>query len=146
MAGLKIRGNVPDVTALPFSDNVVGDAYLLNGDMYVWDGSSWSNVGRPSGPVGASGMPGNYTKRTHLVDLTYRGLKVSIWSSEDIASLFLDPGDLQPDDLAIFDTTYPEDYEKFRDEWSKKRAIQVANDELEGWRKDYEKNERRDNP
>ena len=32
-----------------------GDAYLVNGDLYVWNGSSWENVGRIKGDTGDPG-------------------------------------------------------------------------------------------
>lgn len=37
-----------------------GDSYLVNGDLYVWDGetSSWKNVGTIQGPQGEQGIPG----------------------------------------------------------------------------------------
>lgn len=30
----------------------MGDGYLVNGDLYVWDGDSWANVGNIKGPAG----------------------------------------------------------------------------------------------
>lgn len=36
----------------------LGDAYLINGDLYVWEGSSWTNVGNIKGPQGAPGETG----------------------------------------------------------------------------------------
>lgn len=38
----------------------IGDAYLVNGDLYVWSGetSEWVNVGNIQGPQGAQGIPG----------------------------------------------------------------------------------------
>jgi hypothetical protein len=38
---------------LPISGNV-GDAYIIDGDLYVWDGTSWENVGPIVGPTGAN--------------------------------------------------------------------------------------------
>lgn len=37
-----------------------GDAYLVAGDLYVWDatGAAWKNVGTIQGPQGAKGDPG----------------------------------------------------------------------------------------
>lgn len=142
MSSFTIRGSLGSLADLPFSANMLHDAWLVDGSIYVWfgPGPEWINMGSVQGPTGNSGPPGNYTKRTHLVDLTYRGLKVSIWTDQDIASLFSDPADLQPDDLAIFHTTYPEDYERFRKIWAQERAAHLANEELEGWKKNYAKN------
>lgn len=36
-----------------------GDGYLVNGELYVWNGSSWQNVGSISGPQGIQGAQGN---------------------------------------------------------------------------------------
>lgn len=36
----------------------LGDAYLVNGDLYVWDGDSWNNVGSIQGPQGPRGETG----------------------------------------------------------------------------------------
>jgi len=35
-----------------------GDAYLVNGELYVWDGSSWQNVGSIAGAQGIQGSQG----------------------------------------------------------------------------------------
>lgn len=142
-----VRGKFNTAVELPVTGNSVGDAYFVGEDLFGWDGSGWvyfGPMGGPkgvSGPSGASGMPGNYAKRLKEVDLTYRGVKVTISSYDDIGDLFLDPDDLQKDDLAIFETTYPEEYKDFRDKWTRERAIQIATDEVEEWRKDYEKNQ-----
>lgn len=35
-----------------------GDAYLVEGDLYVWSDSAWENVGTIQGPEGPQGLPG----------------------------------------------------------------------------------------
>jgi hypothetical protein len=35
-----------------------GDAYLVAGELYVWTGSAWTNVGSIQGPTGATGATG----------------------------------------------------------------------------------------
>ncbi|MCQ2299682.1 MAG: hypothetical protein MJZ81_06125 [Bacteroidales bacterium] len=35
-----------------------GDGYIIAGDLYVWDGASWHNVGSIQGPSGADGVNG----------------------------------------------------------------------------------------
>lgn len=103
-----IKGNCRDWSDFPEKGNSVGDAYLLNGcDLYCWDGSAWLQIGKTRGETGACGMPGNYVKRLKEVDLTYKGVQVTISSYDDIGALFLDPDNLGADDLAIFDTTFP---------------------------------------
>jgi Collagen triple helix repeat (20 copies) len=57
-----IKGSVPTVGDLPPSANV-NDGYIVDatGDLYVWNGTSWTDVGQivgPPGPVGAQGPTG----------------------------------------------------------------------------------------
>lgn len=49
--GLRIKGNLPDVSYLPVENNDAGDAYIINKKMYVWDSTKWSEVGQV-GPKG----------------------------------------------------------------------------------------------
>jgi hypothetical protein len=60
--GVTIMGSVP-VGPPSFPGNEVGDGYLdqSNGDLWVWDGTQWINVGPvrgPAGPTGAAGPTG----------------------------------------------------------------------------------------
>ena len=43
--------NLPPTGAL-------GDAYLIAGELYVWDGDAFANVGPIQGPPGPPGHPG----------------------------------------------------------------------------------------
>jgi hypothetical protein len=43
-----------------------GDGYIIDGDLWVWDGSAWQNVGQIQGPQGASGP------RTHVGYVYYQ--------------------------------------------------------------------------
>ena len=36
----------------------LNDGYLIAGDLYIWEGSSWINVGNISGPQGVQGIAG----------------------------------------------------------------------------------------
>ncbi|MET9712557.1 glycerophosphodiester phosphodiesterase family protein [Nocardiopsis alba] len=56
--GVRILGSLPDPDELPGTDNEVGDTYLIDGDLWVWDGSGWGNVGTIQGPQGEQGDPG----------------------------------------------------------------------------------------
>ncbi len=56
-AGLNILGTLANPGLLPETGNP-GDAYLIGGDLYVWDGDSWENVGQIQGPVGPTGPTG----------------------------------------------------------------------------------------
>lgn len=52
-----ILGTLASTADLP-ATGANGDAYLIAGDMHVWDGAAWSNVGRIEGPQGATGPQG----------------------------------------------------------------------------------------
>lgn len=52
-AGLTILGELTDPSELPLT-GVEGDAYLINGDLYVWVETTWQNVGNIQGPQGKS--------------------------------------------------------------------------------------------
>jgi len=59
--GLVIKGSVPLVVNLPSSGNLIGDAYIVEGDgeLYIWDGDSWDPVGEIVGATGATGLTGS---------------------------------------------------------------------------------------
>ena len=56
--GVSIKGSKPSVGELPGSGNAEGDAWLVGGDMHVWDGAKWNNVGKVQGPQGERGPAG----------------------------------------------------------------------------------------
>lgn len=61
---ISIKGTLTSTSQLP-SSGQEGDAYIVNGDLYVWDGSKWSNVGKikgDKGDKGDDGATGNYTE------------------------------------------------------------------------------------
>ncbi|MBQ7776905.1 MAG: hypothetical protein IJ379_13395 [Lachnospiraceae bacterium] len=51
---ITIKGTVTSVSNLPSTGNENGDAYLLDGYLYVWTGTTWSNVGKIQGEAGKS--------------------------------------------------------------------------------------------
>jgi hypothetical protein len=57
---LNLKGTVATVGNLPASGNTVNDAYIVtaSGDLYVWSGSAWFDVGPIVGPTGATGATG----------------------------------------------------------------------------------------
>ena len=57
-AGLNILGTLANTGELPASGDP-GDAYLIDGDLHVWDGSGWENVGSIQGPKGDKGDAGD---------------------------------------------------------------------------------------
>ncbi|MBU5250497.1 hypothetical protein KQI46_00800, partial [Lysinibacillus capsici] len=74
--GVRILGTLLDESALP-SIGEPGDAYLINGDLYVWSDTTndWTNVGTikgpkgdmgPQGPEGPQGLPGKDADLTEV--------------------------------------------------------------------------------
>jgi hypothetical protein len=58
-----LQGSVALVASLPTTGNSVNDAYIVDedGDLYVWNGSSWYSAGQivgPQGPQGPQGIQG----------------------------------------------------------------------------------------
>lgn len=141
-AGLTIKGTVASVHGLPWPPQAVcaGDTYVVGSDLYAWDGRQWNYVGPISGPTGGGSAMKQYT-------LTYNGVSATIRSSNEITSLFFDPDNLDMDDLAIFETTYPEEFKQFREGWAHKWAVERAKEEFDEWELDYyEKKPKRDYP
>ena len=52
---VRILGTLDNTSELPPSGNVIGDAYLINGHLWVWDGDSWEDCGEIKGPTGDPG-------------------------------------------------------------------------------------------
>ena len=66
---IKFKGTVANVGALPVGSNNVNDAYIVeaDGNLYVWNGGVWQDVGQivgPEGPTGPQGAPSNVTGPT----------------------------------------------------------------------------------
>lgn len=125
-----VRGVLEDIGKLGATNATTGDTYFVGGSMYTWDGSQWNSMGSVQGPQGMAGFGKNY-------DLTYKGITVTVLAVEDITTLFLDPDNLDQDDLAIFETTFPNEYREFEEIWSQARAKQIANNEINEWREAY---------
>lgn len=53
-----ILGSKQSESELPTENNTTGDSYIINGDLYIWDGSKWDNVGGIQGTKGDPGEPG----------------------------------------------------------------------------------------
>lgn len=51
---ITILGTKTSVSELPVTGNSPGDSYIINGNLYVWDGTNWSNVGKIQGEAGKS--------------------------------------------------------------------------------------------
>ena len=55
--GFTLKGSRDSADALPASP-APGEAYLVNGDVMVWSGTTWENVGQIQGPAGPRGPRG----------------------------------------------------------------------------------------
>lgn len=53
------KGYVNSVGDLPSSGNALADMYYVNDNTYVWDGTSWIDMGSNVGPAGADGIKGD---------------------------------------------------------------------------------------
>lgn len=58
--GVNLVGSVPTVGDLPSTGNEISDAYIVDadGDLWVWDGTEWKDVGQIVGPQGLPGEAG----------------------------------------------------------------------------------------
>lgn len=50
--GLVIKGTLDSTDDLPMSGNEIGDGYVIDGFLWVWNGSEWVNVGKVQGTDG----------------------------------------------------------------------------------------------
>lgn len=59
-----ILGTLANTSLLPSSGNTVGDGYLVDGHLWVWDGTQWNDVGLIQGPQGDPGTAATITVGT----------------------------------------------------------------------------------
>lgn len=55
-AGIRILGAFPNMAGLPTTGNIIGDAYLVNGTLQLFNGSGWTNAGPIVGAPGLDGV------------------------------------------------------------------------------------------
>jgi len=57
---ITLKGSVASSTNLPGSGNTVNDAYITSdtGNLWIWNGTAWENVGDIQGPTGLTGPTG----------------------------------------------------------------------------------------
>lgn len=65
--GVIIKGTLDSTDDLPMEGNQIGDSWVIDGFLWVWNGSDWVNVGK------VQGMDGNYYE--------YRFARNNSWSS-----------------------------------------------------------------
>lgn len=71
--GIAVKGTVDSVEDLPMTDNTIGDAYMVQGNLYVWDGDSWVNCGQIKGEPGRSSFTSFVFQRTNSTPTTPTG-------------------------------------------------------------------------
>jgi hypothetical protein len=57
-SGIRILGSTGSTGALPTPGDEIGDTYVVNGILYVWNGTGWENIGQVQGPTGPTGPTG----------------------------------------------------------------------------------------
>lgn len=62
---VRILGSLDSTSLLP-SGGEMGDGYLIGGDLHVWNGSEWTNVGTIQGPAGPQGESGADGQTSYL--------------------------------------------------------------------------------
>lgn len=50
--GFTVKGTLSSYDQLPQRDNQIGDAYIIDGNLWVWNGSEWVNAGKVQGANG----------------------------------------------------------------------------------------------
>lgn len=103
--GITLKGSVPTEANLPPTGNEPGDAYIVddNGDLYVWTGVLWDNVGQivgPPGPQGPQGEPGETGVIEATAPLSYDSLTKTVSMIPGPSDKFL-RGDLEWADASI---------------------------------------------
>lgn len=68
---VKIKGSLDSASQLPATGNEEGDGYLIDGNLYVWDGSKWNNVGTIKGDKGDKGDDGDPGEDADYYELRY---------------------------------------------------------------------------
>ena len=53
---VNILGSFDSPNSLPTTSNTLGDAYLINGHLYIWDDTKWVDGGNIQGPSGKDGV------------------------------------------------------------------------------------------
>ena len=51
---IKVKGSLDDESQLPIPPEDASDCYIIGTDLYVWDGTTWKNVGKFAGKDGTS--------------------------------------------------------------------------------------------
>lgn len=71
-AGLTVLGELPDPADLP-ATGALGDAYLIAGHLWTWNGAAWVDAGEVQGPPGADGREIEVQKSATHIQWRYVG-------------------------------------------------------------------------
>lgn len=98
------------------TDPNMGDCYLINGELYVWDGDEWINVGLIQGPQGPAGNGIKQVKQTYQVHTNGDTPPTGTWLDSSPATndtykylwrrtifTYTNVGDLATDNLPIYE-------------------------------------------
>ena len=78
---VKILGSKNSFAELPLTNNANGDGYIIGENLYVWNGSTWQDVGKVKGPQGEPGTNAYITGVTANVSPTTGTPSVKVTSA-----------------------------------------------------------------
>ena len=83
-----IKGSYDSEEDLPVCDETscpsIGDSYMIAGNLWVWDGDSWENVGQIQGPKGEDGAAGEAGDNAYI-HIKYANIEWSESNKDDFA-------------------------------------------------------------
>jgi hypothetical protein len=90
-SSINLISSVAETSNLPLSLNDLYDAYVVeaDGDVYVWDGGQWNNVGPIQGPIGPTGPTGPTGASGVVVSATAPANTGILWSDTTTDSAIL---------------------------------------------------------
>lgn len=104
--GISIKGSFDDVSQLDEVEaKEVGDAYLIDGEIWIWDGYKWISGGQIKGEPGENGINGisyylhiKYSDDGGLTFTENRGEKPGRWMGTAITNSEENPDGLDPEE------------------------------------------------
>lgn len=78
-----ILGTKASSSELP-STATAGDAYLIDGDLWVWDGSQWTDVGTIQGPAGKDGASVTVSSIAYQAGTSATTVPTGTWGSSPV--------------------------------------------------------------
>lgn len=102
---ITIRGAFGSVQELPFSVNI-GDAYIVNGDMFVYTPEGW---------IGTGSLGDCFRFAT----LGYRGKILQLWLPTELVEIIEDPDCVTEDEMRLIEMTWKEYHQAIINAWRK---------------------------